>query len=389
MRHPGTAVCLLAALGLFAPVVATATPPRARRPAPGPSCRHHGARACAATDPRAVIFDTITNQPPRPVALEVEGMSVQVQVAPQKPCPNAGILMAAEGSAPPEPESACTVATLEVQAPGHPIFRQAIASLIVGEDGGALGTLNLFVYQLDRHGGPLEVLLSGYTMGAHCCMVSAIVGLDGAGQWRVTPLPSQDGDALPAVLDINHDGGRQFVLGDQQFNYVFASYAWSVLPVVVYDYASGVLRNVTTQPAYAPFLRAGFRRDFPAFRAPPPPERKDINGFLAAYVANSANLGQLRSGWMYMRHWYDRRADSGQTWCALDPSVKVRGVEGCPAPYVRKVPYPQALALFLLQTGYITHAQCVALGYDPEKIQRAQAAVQATTTARWRAAHPG
>lgn len=129
MRHPGTAVCLLAALGLFAPVVATATPPRARRPAPGPSCRHHGARACAATDPRAVIFDTITNQPPRPVALEVEGMSVQVQVAPQQPCPDKGILMEGQNPAPPEPEPACTVATLEVQAPGHSTFRQTIASL--------------------------------------------------------------------------------------------------------------------------------------------------------------------------------------------------------------------------------------------------------------------
>lgn len=385
MRHPGTAVCLLASLGLFAPVGATAAPPRARSPAPAATTEPERVPPLA----RAVIFDRIANQPPRPVALEVEGMSVLVQVAPQQPCPGKGILMEGQDPAPPEPEPACTVATLEVQAPGHPTFRQTIASLIVGEGGGALGTLNLYVYQLDRSGGPLEVLLSGYTMGAHCCTVSAIVGLDGAGQWRVTPLPAQDGDGLPVVLDINHDGRRQFVLSDQQFNYVFASYAWSVLPVVIYDYASGVLRNVTTQPAYAPFLRAGFRRDFPAFRAPPPPDRKDINGFLAAYVANSANLGQLRLGWMYMRHWYDRRADTGQTWCALDPSVRGGDASSCPAPYVRKVDYPQALALFLLQTGYITHAQSVALGYDPEKIQRAQAAERAATTARWRAAHPG
>ena len=79
MRHPGTAVCLLAALGLFAPVVATAAPPRARSPAPAATTEPERVPPLA----RAVIFDRITNQPPRPVALEVEGMSVQVQVARQ------------------------------------------------------------------------------------------------------------------------------------------------------------------------------------------------------------------------------------------------------------------------------------------------------------------
>lgn len=385
MRHFGRAACLLLALGVFAPAMAANPPRRVRTPAPAPTLEPMRVPPLA----RAVIFDRINHTSPQPVALEVEGISVQVEVAQQQPCPGKAILMEASNPAPAGGEPPCTVATLVLKAPGHPAFRQDIAPLITGDDGGMLGTLRLALYHLDKSGGPLQVLLSGYTMGAHCCTVAAIVGLDDTGQWRVTPLPSQDGDGTPVVLDINHDGGRQFVLGDQQFNYVFASYAWSVLPVVIYDYTPGTLRNVTTQPAYAPFLRAGFRRDFPAFRAPPPPDRKDINGFLAAYVANSANLGQLRSGWMYMRHWYDRRADSGQTWCALDPSVKVRGAEGCPAPYQRKVPYPQALALFLLQTGYITHAQCVALGYDPEKIVREQAAVQAATTARWHAAHPG
>jgi hypothetical protein len=76
-------------------------------------------------------------------------------------------------------------------------------------------------------------------------------------------------------------------------------------------------------------------------------------------------------------------------WCTLDKSAWGQGRTACPAPYVRTVPYPQQLALFLLQTGYITHAQCVALGYDPEKIQHEQDAIRAATTAHWHATHPG
>ena len=71
----------------------------------------------------------------------------------------------------------------------------------------------------------------------------------------------------------------------------------------------------------------------------------------------------------------------------MDPSVQVGG-RACPAQYTRIVPYPQMLALFLLKTGYITHAQCVALGYDPDRIQAAQAALRNASTAQWRAAHP-
>ncbi|MFT8418834.1 MAG: thylakoid lumen protein [Acetobacter sp.] len=338
---------------------------------------------------RALVFDRSHQPTPQPVALKVEDMSVLVEVAARQPCPDKAILMEPQDSPPAPAEQGCTVATLVVHAPGHSVFRQAIASLIMGDEGGMVSTLRLSLYHLDRSGGPLQIVVSGYTMGAHCCTVAAIVGLDGAGQWAVTHLPEQDGDAPPTVVDINHDGGRQFVLKDQRFNYVFASYVWSVLPIVVYDYAHAQLRTVTTQPDYASFLLAYFRQGFPAFKAPPPPDRKGVNAFLAAYVANSANLGRFRAGWTYMLHWYDRSADDDQTWCALDPSVQDGGVSSCPTAYVRKTAYPQKLALFLLQTGYITHAQCVAVGYDPEKIQIGQDAIRAANTAHWRAAHPG
>ncbi len=393
MRCSAVVPCLLAILamlGLVAPAVAATPPVKAQT--------YTGEPLGVPPLARALIFDRVHQPVPQPVVLKVEDMSVQVEVAARQPCPTSGVLVEPEATPPAPstqpaqpapPAQQCTVATLAVKAQGRPVFRQAIASLITGDDGGMLATLQLSAYHLDRSGGPMQLLVSGYTMGAHCCTVAAIVGQDGTGQWVVTRLPAQEGDGVPGVVDINHDGGRQFVLRDQRFTYVFTAYAWSVQPVVVYDYEQGVLRTATTRPDYAPFLRAYFRHGFPAFRAPPPPDRKGVNGFLAAYVANSANLGQLRAGWTYMLHWYDRSADDGQTWCALDPSVQVGGVSGCPTAFVRKIAYPEKLALFLLQTGYITHAQCVALGYDPEKIQIGQTAIRAANTAHWRATHPG
>ena len=383
MRCSKVVPCLLAILGMLGvtPVLAHAAPVVG-------AASYAGAVQTVPPLARVRVFDRANALQPQPVALTVEGLSVKVEVAQNQPCPVYGILMGDEEPSTAPPEQHCTVATLVAQAPGRPVFRQVIASLIVGDVGGMLGSLQVALYHLDKSAGPPQLLVSGYTMGAHCCTVSAIVGSNGAGQWVVAPLATQDGDGTPGVVDINHDGGRQFVLWDQRFNYVFAPYVWSVLPVVIDEYTQGSVRTVTTQPAYAAFLRAYFRRGFPSFRAPPPPDRKVVNGFLAAYVANSANLGQLRAGWTYMLHWYDRHADDQDTWCALDPTVQVRGVTGCPAAYVRKIAYPQKLALFLLKTGYITPAQCAAFGYDPAKIQARQTAIRTANTAHWRAAHP-
>ncbi|MFT8863293.1 MAG: thylakoid lumen protein [Acetobacter fabarum] len=337
----------------------------------------------------ALVFDRFEHIKPRSMELKFADASVQVEVAEHQPCPTRGILMDDEGEGPsPEAGQFCTVATLVAQAPNHPEFRQVIASLLTG-DNGALATLHLALYQLEAGDGPPQLLLSGYTGGAHCCTVSALVGADRTGTWHVSALPPQDGDGVSGAVDIKHDNGRQLIFLDERFNYRFESYVWSVKPIVIYEYAQGQLRNVTTQPAYRPFLRAYFRHDF----APNNMSGFDhgaVNGFLAAYVANSANLGQLQAGWQFMLRHYNRKTDNtGVVWCALDRSVwSPAGQEDCPAPYVRTVPYPQQLALFLLQTGYITHAQCVAFGYDPEKIRQTQEQVIARTTARWKAAHP-
>lgn len=96
MRHFGRAACLLVALGVFAPAMAANPPRRVRTPAPAPTLEPMRVPPLA----RAVIFDRINHPSPQPVALEVEGISVQVEVAQQQPCPGKAILMEASNPAP-------------------------------------------------------------------------------------------------------------------------------------------------------------------------------------------------------------------------------------------------------------------------------------------------
>lgn len=333
----------------------------------------------------ATVFDASEQTGTQPMAVRVGELSVKMEVAEHQACSPHGLLMSEEDPTPLEPGQTCTLATLVMQAPEHPEFRQLIGSLAT-EDGGALRNLFFALYNLEAGQSGLQVVLSGFTGGAHCCMASAIVGAGPAGQWAAVKLPLQNGAGMPTIVDIHNDGGRQILFSDEQFDYTFASHAGSVLPDVIYEYAQGRLNTVTTQPRFRSYLEHQLKQ----MAADMPDVGAEINGALAAYVATSANMGQLQAGWRFMLKRYDHAPFMEETWCMLDNAVLGHAPYGgaCPTQYTRTVPYPQKLALFLLHTGYITHAQCVALGYGPDKIKRDQAAIQAATTARWYAAHP-
>lgn len=76
------------------------------------------------------------------------------------------------------------------------------------------------------------------------------------------------------------------------------------------------------------------------------------NGFLAAYVANKALVGEFGEGWQRMMKHYDRESDWGLTRC--EAGYDDGG--NCQAPEVSYKNYPQALRAFLIETGYIKAA---------------------------------
>lgn len=75
----------------------------------------------------------------------------------------------------------------------------------------------------------------------------------------------------------------------------------------------------------------------------------EVNGFLAAYVANKALIGELADGWKRMLKYYDKKSDWGLTDCpqGYDDQGKCIGKE------IHYQSFPQALRAFLVETGYI------------------------------------
>jgi hypothetical protein len=74
-----------------------------------------------------------------------------------------------------------------------------------------------------------------------------------------------------------------------------------------------------------------------------------VNGFLAAYVANKALVGEFEDGWQRMLQRHDRRSSWGLKQCTAGYDE----AGSCKAAEQVFASYPEALRAFLAQTGYI------------------------------------
>lgn len=102
----------------------------------------------------------------QPVNLSAFGLQAAVKVADKQPCPANSLLLGKDEN--PTAGQTCRVATLEVNAPEHPVFIQTLGSLMA-EDSPGLMDLHLSLYQLAPNGQKNalpQVMVSGYTGGA-------------------------------------------------------------------------------------------------------------------------------------------------------------------------------------------------------------------------------
>ena len=114
--------------------------------------------------------------------------------------------------------------------------------------------------------------------------------------------------------------------------------------------------------------------------AAPQPGQGEINGYLAAWVAQKALVGQLKEAWPVMLKSYDHDSTEGRELCAVDNSVwsKQDNLElACPPGEAHLVSFPEALALHLVDLGYMTPKESAALGFDPaERTEAVKAATE-------------
>ncbi len=201
------------------------------------------------------------------------------------------------------------------------------------------------IAELDLSNPYPEVLLSSFTGGAHCCNEVMVLTSDKTGKnWRKVDLGLFDG-ASDAATDIDGDGRYEYVTYDNRFLYLFSSYAGSAAPTQIWQLNGDKFVDVSRQPKYKFIHRKSLNEMSDWFKDPPDTER---NGFLAAYVANKALVGELSDGWQRMLKLYDKKSDWGLTSC---PAYDDKG--NCRTKEIHYKSYPEALRAFLIETQYI------------------------------------
>src|SRR3954454_16782713 len=94
----------------------------------------------------------------------------------------------------------------------------------------------------------------------------------------------------------------------------------------------------------------------------------DSNGYLSAWVAQKAIIGQFDDAWATMLKSYDHVSTDGLINCSIDLSLstalKALGQYGCPSGYSRRGTFPEGLAAFLVRYKYSTPDQSKSVGAD-------------------------
>jgi peptidoglycan hydrolase-like protein with peptidoglycan-binding domain len=262
----------------------------------------------------------------------------------------------------PTASATCLAIMATISVDGGQVTSGATALLAKDQDVTSLHVTARIV-RLDQETAQPQVFVTGYTGGAHCC-TSAAVGTEHGGAWRFVSLGALDGDDPWQFLNLDgKDHPPVIVDSAPGFNYAFSSYAGSYAPTRIQHLVGIELKDTTADPRYRDYLLEGLR-GMEAGHAKS--SQGEPNGFLAGWVAQKALVGQFEDAWETMLASYDHDATTDR--CAIDENAVPGGADrshSCPDDETLKVPFPEGLALFLADKGYVTRAQAAAVGFDP------------------------
>ena len=152
------------------------------------------------------------------------------------------------------------------------------------------GEKSIVVRDLDDNAEP-EVIVSLFTGGAHCCVISSLYGYRAdAGKYKRVRRNWRDSGFR--LRDIGRDGTVEFDSRDANLAYAFASYAESFLPVQIFRYRKGALVDLTAR--FPGLVRKDAKRALRLYRRYRDDDDVNPRGFLAGWVANKYRLGQSR-----------------------------------------------------------------------------------------------
>ena len=206
------------------------------------------------------------------------------------------------------------------------------------------GRSTAIAIQLDPTSSEPEIAFSAYWDGAHCCTVTEIFSQVND-FWARTEAATLDGGGY-AFQDIDEDGSYELVRFDNSFLYAFGPYAFSWAPKIIEQLRAGELTPQSHNPVFARF----YRRELAGMEhlARHDPSLWNSNGFLAAWVATKALLGEVDDAWPRMEASYDR----GNEW-PLQVCSQAVVVAKCPESALISATFPVALRAHLQEYRYL------------------------------------
>ncbi len=158
------------------------------------------------------------------------------------------------------------------------------------------GKKPVLVRNLDRNREP-EVLVTVFSGGAHCCTFLRVLRYSGG---RYKSMTHNFKDPGYRLRDLNGDKRPELVSADARFAFVFASFASSGMPIQIWSYRSGKLKDRTRK------FRRQIRRDArnwwkgwkARYRQPP---RSEALGQIAAWAGDQYLLGHRRQALKKLR----------------------------------------------------------------------------------------
>jgi hypothetical protein len=143
---------------------------------------------------------------------------------------------------------------------------------------------SIAVDDLDGDGEP-EVILDLYTGGAHCCSLSRFYRFDGT---TYVPADRNFGDPGYRIADLDGDGVKELITRDDRFAYAFTAFAFSLLPVRIYDLRAGSWQLVTER--FADEIRKDAKANWKYFLKAR--RYNEPRGAIAAWAADQFMLGR-------------------------------------------------------------------------------------------------
>ncbi|MEM1378773.1 MAG: hypothetical protein AAGG69_15440 [Pseudomonadota bacterium] len=196
--------------------------------------------------------------------------------------------------------------------------------------------------EMDATNDTLEVQLSSWTGGAHCCN-DILVFTKGEQRWKQLDVGSFDAFTDPGnLIDADYDGVFDLVAVDDRFLYTFASYAGSAAPVRVLGIRGGAIADVTSEPQFENVVRSSLND-----MGEMPDAGEARNSWLATYAAHLLLLGE-DDPLDFALGSHDPSVNWGMTRCIV-PEVNF----SCPEGKEETVGFERALTEFLTETGYL------------------------------------